>query len=334
MTRDSTTKDTDAGTVIINSQARRRVTPRPEIICEFPPCTPVPPPSNPTPPSVDCKTNPSDPTCTSNPSPVDCTKKPEDPSCKSSPQTPVDCKAHPDDPSCKVDCSKTPNDPSCKVDCSKTPNDPSCKVDCSKTPNDPSCKVDCSKTPNDTKCIKCPDGSKPVDGKCVCPTGSSLVNGKCEPVVCPKGFKQEHGICERTIIRNIIIRESHQQQQPPKPNSLISLDSEQICKELGDQACISSLHNFKLLFIHTSKDSLGYWGVTGEVQNIASKSISQLQVIVHFYDSDGNIVGLTQAFTTPSKLMSMQTAIFNIKQNSSELTGTPKYYRISYDFLG
>jgi hypothetical protein len=173
-----------------------------------------------------------------------------------------------------------------------------------------------------------------VDGKCVCPAGSSLVNGKCEPT-CPNGFKLEKGICEKTIIRNIIIRESHQQQQqPPKPNSLIQLDSEQICRELGDQACISSLHNFKLLFIHTTKDSLGYWGVTGEVQNISPKTISQLQVIVHFYDSDGNIVGLTQAFTTPSKLISMQTAIFNIKQSPSELTGTPKYYRISYDFLG
>jgi len=32
-------------------------------------------------------------------------------------------------------------------------------------------------------------------------------------------------------------------------------------------------------------------------------------------------VGLTQAFTTPSKLIPMQTAIFNIKQSPSELTG-------------
>src|SRR5207247_205836 len=114
------------------------------------------------------------------------------------------------------------------------------------------------------------------------------------------------------------------QQQQPKPNSLIQLDSEQICRELGDQACISSLHHFRLLFIHASKDLLGNWGVTGEVQNISPQTINQLQVIIHFYDSDGNIVGLTQAFTTPSKLMSMQTAIFNIKQSPSDLTGEPK----------
>ena len=153
------------------------------------------------------------------------------------------------------------------------------------------------------------------------------------PISCRPGFKLENGICERDIIRNIIIREFQQLQQP-KPNRLIQLDSEQICRELGDQACISSLHHFRLLFIHASKDLLGFWGVTGEVQNISPNTISQLQVIVHFYDLDGNIVGLTQAFTTPSKLIPMQTAIFNVKQSPSELTGVPKFFRISYDFVG
>jgi hypothetical protein len=166
------------------------------------------------------------------------------------------------------------------------------------------------------------------------PTPTSSPTPKPTPsIVCPPGFKLENGMCERDIIRNIIIREFHQLQQP-KPNSLIQLDSEQICRELGDQICISSLHHFRQLFIHASKDLLGFWGVTGEVQNTSPNTISQLQVIVHFYDSDGNIVGLTQAFTTPSKLIPMQTATFNIKQSPSEMTGAPKFFRISYDFVG
>ena len=44
-------------------------------------------------------------------------------------------------------------------------------------------------------------------------------------------FVSKNRNCEQTIIRNIIIRESQQQ---PKPNRLIQLDSEQICRELGD----------------------------------------------------------------------------------------------------
>ena len=82
------------------------------------------------------------------------------------------------------------------------------------------------------------------------------------------------------------------------------------------------------------KNSFGNWVVNGEAQNVASKTLNQVRAILHFYDAQGNIVGLKQGLTMPSNLKSMQTTIINLQEKPSELTGTPKFYRVSFDFLG
>jgi hypothetical protein len=82
------------------------------------------------------------------------------------------------------------------------------------------------------------------------------------------------------------------------------------------------------------KNSIGNWVVMGEAQNVALKAVNQVRAILHFYDVQGNIVGLKQGLTTPSNLKSMQTTIINLHEKPSELTGIPKFYRVSFAFLG
>jgi hypothetical protein len=51
------------------------------------------------------------------------------------------------------------------------------------------------------------------------------------------------------------------------------------------------------------------------------------------YDAQGNIIGLTQGFHIPSNLGIGQTTIFNLQEKPTDLTGIPKFYRVSFDFL-
>ena len=54
--------------------------------------------------------------------------------------------------------------------------------------------------------------------------------------------------------------------------------------------------------------------------------------ILYLYDNQGNIIGLTQGYTLPSNLNSMQTATFNITEKQLDLMGMPKMYRVSFVF--
>jgi len=47
----------------------------------------------------------------------------------------------------------------------------------------------------------------------------------------------------------------------------------------------------------------------------------------------GNIMGITQGFPIPSNLGDEQTTLFNLQERHIDLTGIPKFYRISFDFL-
>lgn len=93
------------------------------------------------------------------------------------------------------------------------------------------------------------------------------------------------------------------------------------------------------LLIITSKycsqitnDSFGNKELNGETQNIASNPINNVRIILHLYNVQGNIVGVTQ-ISIPSNLGIGQTTLFNLQENLPSLTGTPKFYRDSFDFL-
>ncbi|MER5176540.1 MAG: FxLYD domain-containing protein, partial [Candidatus Nitrosocosmicus sp.] len=141
---------------------------------------------------------------------------------------------------------------------------------------------------------------------------------------------------ENQVIKNYIHSSPVVQKQISKSptNGLIQLDIEQICIQIGDQACISANSNFKILFIQTTKDTFGNWILNGEAQNIASNPINNVRITWHLYDSQGNVIGLTQGFPIPSNLGTGQTTIFNLQERPLDLTGTPKFYSVSFDFLG
>ncbi|MER5174297.1 MAG: FxLYD domain-containing protein [Candidatus Nitrosocosmicus sp.] len=106
-----------------------------------------------------------------------------------------------------------------------------------------------------------------------------------------------------------------------------------MCRQIRDQECIFANNNFKILFIQTTKDNFGNWILNGEAQNIATNPINNVGLTWHLYHAQGNIIGLTQGFPIPSNLGSGQTTLFNLQERPTDLIGTPKFYRISFDFL-
>ena len=55
-------------------------------------------------------------------------------------------------------------------------------------------------------------------------------------------------------------------------------------------------------------------------------------VVWHLYDDFGNIVGLTKGYPIPSSLEIGQTTKFNLQLKPTDLTGIPKFYRVSSVF--
>jgi hypothetical protein len=125
-----------------------------------------------------------------------------------------------------------------------------------------------------------------------------------------------------------------QQQQHNQPTSLLLLDSAQICQLAGDLQCVSQQNLFKTLNLVTYPDSSGkYWIITGQAENVdvLRKALANVQLVAHFYDSKGNnIGGLQQVDVTPGTLKTLQTGVFNIKANTSNMNGTPAFMRLEF----
>jgi hypothetical protein len=122
--------------------------------------------------------------------------------------------------------------------------------------------------------------------------------------------------------------------QRQQPASLLLLDSAQICQLAGDLQCVSQQNLFKTLNLVTYPDSSGkYWIITGQAENVDTlrNALANVQVVAHFYDSKGNnIGGLQQVDVTPGTLKALQTGVFNIKANTSNMNGTPAFMRLEF----
>ena len=138
-----------------------------------------------------------------------------------------------------------------------------------------------------------------------------------------------------TEIKKIIVTDPtiHQEgcQQTPTNTPLVQLSTNQFCQQVGDQTCISADRNFKMLFVQTARNASGDWVSNGAVQNISPYSLEQVIATLHLYDCSGRIVGYAEEFTIPYNLSSMQTAIFNQTISPTNLTGIPKFFRVSFD---
>jgi hypothetical protein len=136
-----------------------------------------------------------------------------------------------------------------------------------------------------------------------------------------------------SVIKYYITNPIIQQQVAQQPaNVLIPMDTLQFCNLIGDQACVFMNSNFKILFNQTTQDNLGNWILNGEAQNIGPNPLNNVIVVWHLYDAFGNIVGLTQGSPIPSNLGIGQTTLFNLQLKPTDLTGMPKFYRISFVF--
>lgn len=85
-------------------------------------------------------------------------------------------------------------------------------------------------------------------------------------------------------------------------DDLFYLNTLNFCGKVGDQSCIASNSNFKILLMQTSKDAVGDWIINWEAQKIASYPIKNIQIIWSLYDAQGNIVDLIQGSSVPSNL--------------------------------
>jgi hypothetical protein len=196
-----------------------------------------------------------------------------------------------------------------------------------------------------------------------CPKGFERHNedetGTCYPIpriVCPNGFHQEGHVCVEnhhdsnggntkvivktrieTIIKNFIINNFPRLFNAPvtttQPNVLLLLDTGQLCAAAGDTACVVTQNQFKTFNIITKLNAnRDTWTISGQVQNIAKqKTLTDIRVIAHFYDSKGGNVGaLQQVSVNPSTLKALQTGVFNIKAPISQMSGTPSFIRLEY----
>jgi hypothetical protein len=114
------------------------------------------------------------------------------------------------------------------------------------------------------------------------------------------------------------------------------IDTAQVCGIAGDTACVATQNQFKTFNLVTKLDTIGKtWITSGQVQNVAKpaagKTLSNVQVIAHFYDINGNNVGgLQQVPISPATLKSFQSGVFNIKAPKSAMSGTPSFARLEY----
>jgi hypothetical protein len=69
-----------------------------------------------------------------------------------------------------------------------------------------------------------------------------------------------------------------------------------------------------------------------EKLNIGPNPLNNVIVVWHLYDAQGNIVGVTQGSPIPFNLGTGQTTLFNLHLKPTDLTGIPKFYRISFVF--
>jgi hypothetical protein len=135
-----------------------------------------------------------------------------------------------------------------------------------------------------------------------------------------------------------ILRQVQQQakQQPTSPaiNSvLIPLNTTQLCRQAGDQQCVLSANNFKILAANLTKDVFGSWSLNGLVQNNSTAPLNQIKAVLQLYNSTGKPVGSTQGLISPQNLSARQNGIFFLQIRPPDLIGVPKFYRITFDYL-
>jgi hypothetical protein len=84
--------------------------------------------------------------------------------------------------------------------------------------------------------------------------------------------------------------------------------------------------------IGAKKDIAGAYHVTGEITNVVNQSFSSVAVTAHLYDAAGNLVGDALGYSTPANIDPGHTATFDSLVLPDQLNGKPVSFRLSYDW--
>ena len=74
------------------------------------------------------------------------------------------------------------------------------------------------------------------------------------------------------------------------------------------------------------RDSIGYYHVQGDVTNMGTSTISSIQVTVHFYNSNNQLIGDADGYTNPSNLDSGHTGTFDVL--TDQINDLPAIFRL------
>jgi len=81
------------------------------------------------------------------------------------------------------------------------------------------------------------------------------------------------------------------------------------------------------------KDSIGDYHVIGEIKNLSQDPLTYVKVTAHFYDSDNQTVGITTCcYADPTDIEPNHTSTFDSFADSKEMLGTPKSFKLSFDW--
>lgn len=81
------------------------------------------------------------------------------------------------------------------------------------------------------------------------------------------------------------------------------------------------------------KDIIGSYHVRGEIKNLGNDTLNYVQVTAHFYDDNNQTVGLTTCcYADPSDIEPGHTSTFDSFAMKDQMSGTPKSYRLSFDW--
>jgi hypothetical protein len=154
-----------------------------------------------------------------------------------------------------------------------------------------------------------------------------------EKIPCPPGYKLKHGVCNKDIF--ITIHTKHRgSSSNNKGNDYSNIDGnlQQMASGASDFSN-SNPGTIGISFVKTSKDIAGWYHVKGEIKNNSPNTLTSLNIKTHWYDAGMNIVGITTSgYTDPLNVESGRTATFDALQDPKEFTGTPKFYKLSYDW--
>lgn len=81
------------------------------------------------------------------------------------------------------------------------------------------------------------------------------------------------------------------------------------------------------------KDSIGFYHVKGVIKNLSNDTLTYVQVVGHFYDTNNQTIGVTSCcYTTPTDIDPGHTATFDSFVGEEDMAGKPTSFKLSFEW--